>query len=65
MHPSGAMFALGDASVRFISETVEADHSRFPMGADQQYSDSSVNTVIDTTWEKILGRQDGNEVQMP
>ena len=65
-HPAGAMFALADGSVRFIGKTVEADFQQYPDGADSQARDNTAASGrVDTVWEKILARQDGEAVTMP
>ncbi len=48
-HPGGANFCLADGSVRFISETIDAD-----MGANQRTNGQGVNS----TWERLLARRD-------
>lgn len=53
MHPGGAVFALGDASVRFVSETIDAD-----MGPDQY----SKNAAVNSTMERLCSRHDGQPV---
>ena len=66
-HPSGAMFALCDASVRFVPETVESDHQQYPTGPDNQYRDDTnpAATPVDTVYERMMARQDGEPVAMP
>ncbi len=65
-HPGGAQFALADASVRFIPETIENDFNIFPNGADNQ---SRINTAAagrpDTAWESLHGRHDGSSGALP
>jgi prepilin-type N-terminal cleavage/methylation domain-containing protein len=51
MHPGGLQFALGDGSVRFISETIE--HSTDNSGQ------------VNSTAEYLICIDDGNPVQMP
>ena len=53
MHPGGALFAFGDGSVQFISETIDAD-----MGPDQQ----TINNAPNSTWERLLAKADGDPV---
>jgi hypothetical protein len=57
-HPGGAMFVMSDASVQFISETINGD-----FGAGDFLVNSGFATL--TTWEGLLARQDGEPVQLP
>jgi hypothetical protein len=52
------MFVMCDASVQFISGTIQGD-----FGVDQFLVDSTFATL--TTWEALLARQDGTPVTLP
>lgn len=52
-HPTGAVFVLSDASVRFVNDSIDAD-----MRNNQQ----SANAAVNSTMERLLARQDGQPV---
>jgi hypothetical protein len=54
-HPGGAIFALGDGSVRFVSETIDHD-------SGNSVGQRSGNSAVNTTYERLLAIQDGNPV---
>jgi len=55
VHPGGAQFALCDGSVRFISETI--DFRGNSIGGM-----TSANQGVDSTFERLLSRNDGQVV---
>jgi hypothetical protein len=61
-HAGGAQFALGDGSVRFISDTIEFDAAG--SGADPGTTCEDIATLrdVDTTWEFLIGIRDGSPV---
>jgi type II secretory pathway pseudopilin PulG len=50
-HPGGALFVMGDGSVRFISETI-----------DFKFTGAKNGTPVDSTYERLLARNDGQPV---
>jgi prepilin-type N-terminal cleavage/methylation domain-containing protein len=60
-HVGGAHFLMGDGGVRFISENI--DHKPGTIaGAAPPLSDHSGVAFIDSTFERLLGRNDGQVV---
>jgi len=54
-HTGGVHYVLGDGAVRFINENLDAD-----MNSTNQTL--ITDSVIDSTWERLLGRNDGQPV---
>ena len=52
-HPGGAQFGFADGSVHFISETIDAD-----MDDTQE----SVDNAVNSTWERLIAKADGQPV---
>lgn len=63
-HPGGAMFAIGDASVGLIPETIELKmiSESDPSAAQFQVSASR---AADNVYQRLLSRDDGNSVTLP
>jgi prepilin-type N-terminal cleavage/methylation domain-containing protein len=53
-HPSGSVFVLCDASVRYITDSIDAD-----INTNNQ---QTKNAAVNSTFERLLARQDGQPV---
>ncbi len=59
-HVGGVHFLMGDGAVRFISDNI--DHKPNSIGAAAGTGDHSSAAFIDSTFERLLGRSDGQVV---
>jgi len=53
-HPSGAVFVLSDASVRFVIDSIDAD-----INTNNQ---QTRNAAVNSTFERLLARKDGQPI---
>ena len=53
-HPSGAVFVLSDASVRFVIDSIDAD-----INTNNQ---QTKNAAVNSTFERLLARKDGQPI---
>ncbi len=56
-HPGGAQFGIADGSVRFLPETIE-------FSADSTGLNSTA-VLVDSIYERLIARDDGNPVTLP
>lgn len=62
-HSGGAQFVFCDASVHFLDEAINADHNA---GQITPFETLLVReTEVDTVWERLIGRADGGDVNIP
>lgn len=66
MHPGGGQFCVADGSVRFLADTVDGHFDNRGVQTDAAGSAATADRqIIDTTWERILARGDGQPVALP
>jgi prepilin-type N-terminal cleavage/methylation domain-containing protein len=61
-HVGGAHFLMGDGAVRFISENVDHKPNSIGPAAALTPPDHSGTAFIDSTFERLLGRNDGQVI---
>ncbi|QDV68568.1 hypothetical protein Poly24_22780 [Rosistilla carotiformis] len=65
-HPGGAQWVLADGSVTFLANTIDAHFDSRGVQADPTGSvTDTTRRVIDTVWERLLARADGQPVARP
>ena len=69
-HPGGAQFALADGTVKFLAETIEFDQlagNYAQVNSDAQYpgiGSGLRSDIVDTVYEQLLARDDGDSVKI-
>ena len=59
-HRNGAQFVFCDASVHWLSETINADHNAGQVTPDEILAVRL--TEVDTVWERLIAKADGGDV---
>lgn len=62
-HPGGGQFCFADGSVRFLSETIDGQFNYQGVQTDPSGSRvRSERAIIDTTWERLIAKGDGQPI---
>lgn len=62
-HPGGVNFCFGDGSVHFIAETIDGRFNYQGVQTDPNGDRTrALRAVVDTTWERLIAKSDGNPV---
>ena len=62
-HPGGSQFCLADGSVRLIPETINGNFNNQGVQTDPTGDRTrALRAVIDTTWERLIAKSDGQPV---
>ncbi len=62
-HPGGAQFCLADGSVRLVTESIDGAFNNQGVQTDLSGNrDRAARSVIDTLWERLNAKSDGQAI---